>query len=214
MDKLKGVIWDWDGTIVNERVGLVDGLGRAFRNILNTNIFEVGEKIAQIEDNVREAMCRNFGEDPDKYLIPGARVLIESIGEAGIAQSIGTNNLAKYVSRMVVSAGFDRYINTVVGCDSVPKGKRKPDPEIFYMCADGMGILRSDLNSCVVIGNTVTDMVAAKEAGVNVRVALDTGFYGFAQNLRDATNVYSELKDIDVELLNGLVGLYQTKVYF
>lgn len=205
MDKLKGVIWDWDGTLVKESASLWDSMRSCGRDLINTKFLELGEKIFSIEDEVRRCIRENFKKDPDKYLIKGARECVESLGEVGVPQAIGTNNYDSHVREMLVSAGFEKHIKVVVGRESVVKNETKPHPKTFLKCVDGLGLSKEDIAGCVVVGNTKKDMIGAKSAGILARVGLSTGCFGIREDLREAVRVYPDLSSLNSGVLEELV---------
>jgi HAD superfamily hydrolase (TIGR01509 family) len=101
-------------------------------------------------------------------LKPGARELLTSMHERGIIMAIGTSNTRVLTELVLKSHGiYDMFKTIVSGCDT-PRGK--PNPDIFLLCAENMGISPTDI---LVIEDTLLGVKAAKNAGMSVYVVAD-----------------------------------------
>ncbi len=84
----------------------------------------------------------------------------------------------------------ENYFDTVV--DGTHVSKAKPDPEVFTLGADNMGLSYTD---CVVFEDSVAGLQAAKAAGM-VAVGI-----GEASVLTDADMVVKDLSEFNLNML-------------
>jgi beta-phosphoglucomutase len=178
----RAVIWDVDGTLVDtagqhfrawERV--CGELGRPFTraDFAATFGWRNPEIIAQLfGDRFSETEVDDIGRRKEEYyraaaretgvqLLPGVQGLLEGLKAAGFAQAVGSSappgNLDLLLG-LTQTAGF---FDVVVSGDDVHRGK--PDPEVFQLGADKLGL---PARWCVVMEDAVAGVQAAQAAGM------------------------------------------------
>jgi HAD superfamily hydrolase (TIGR01549 family) len=93
--------------------------------------------------------------------VPGATALLEALTERSRI-GIVSNNLAREQHDKLRFCGFERYLDAVVISEEA--GVSKPDPSIFRVALDRLGVSASE---AVMIGDAwYTDIAGAREAGV------------------------------------------------
>ncbi len=180
MEKIKGVIFDMDGTMVDNmmvhhriwqrklsELGLEMTIDEVKENIhgVNTEILErlFGDRFTP-EDRIRiswekEADYREFFK-PQLKLVDGLPGLLEELHSAGIPMGIGTAAPPENADFVLDTLQIRHYFKTVLHAADVQKGK--PDPEIYEKAAAGLGLSPSD---CLVFEDSVTGAETTKNAG-------------------------------------------------
>ena len=99
----------------------------------------------------------------DSRLFPGSIEVLELCRERGLRLGICTNKPEALSRALVDSLGLSAYFGAIVGMDTIRIAK--PDPRIY-----GETLRRLDVNGgrTVMIGNSETDVLTARAAGVPV----------------------------------------------
>ena len=178
--KIKAVIWDVDGTLLNTQEGLTAAyrytieqchlptktdeelssfIGPTPQTIFMTH-FGLNEEDAQHAANIfRE---RYKSHDLFKaFLYPGVEEVLSSLDEAGIQQAIATNKRQDYATEICELFGLDDYCAPIIGADNENKLTKA---DIIKKCLEELEI--SDPSSVVMIGDTEGDKQAAQAASV------------------------------------------------
>jgi 2-phosphoglycolate phosphatase len=184
--EILGVIFDLDGTLIDsyqaiylsfqyvyQRLGLAPlsyeqvkkeiglGLSKTFAHLLG-------------EDRKEEAL-RLFLEKylqiyPEKtFLLPGAREVLETLHRWEIRLAIATNKIGRISRSILQHFELDHLFDAMVGDEDV--GQNKPHPEMLFLALEKMGLAKEFV---VLVGDSLTDIVTAKNAGLRV-FAVPTG---------------------------------------
>jgi HAD superfamily hydrolase (TIGR01509 family) len=122
--------------------------------------------------------------------LPGARELLRALAEAGVPHAIATSGKLETARRSLdmLGAGADF---PVVTRDDVQHAK--PDPDLFLAGAERLGV---SIHDCVVVGDSVWDLLAARRARA-LSVGLLSGGYGQEELERaGAYRVYQDPRDL------------------
>lgn len=111
--------------------------------------------------------------------LPGAREMLTFLSEAGIPWAIATSGRMETASVNIAALGVDPETVPVVTRDAVKYAK--PDPDLFLAAAEKLG---APIETCVVVGDSVWDMLAAVRCRA-LGVGLLSGGYG-SDELRQA----------------------------
>jgi beta-phosphoglucomutase len=129
------------------------------------------EEIAELDDH-KEQLFRDLLQQEFKP-VAGAAELIDALSEADISIAAGSSGPPENVFLVLEKLGRrDRFGAVVTGKD-VSRGK--PDPEVFELCAQQLGIPN---NRCAVIEDAVVGVTAANRAGM-LSIALVDGHRGW-----------------------------------
>ncbi|WP_416562579.1 HAD family hydrolase [Nocardia testacea] len=187
MNRVAGVLWDMDGTLLDSEklwdVGvreLARELGREMTqeirhaligasgaNALRIMFTELGlppepDAVAAagqfLERRVTELMT---GPIPWR---PGAVEALEMVRAAGLPTALVTNTKRSLTELALETLGRNRFDVSVCG-DEVPHGK--PDPTVYLRAAELLGLEPGD---CVAVEDSVTGVAAATAAGCGVLV--------------------------------------------
>ena len=104
--------------------------------------------------------------------LPGARRLLEHLTRLGIPWAIATSGRMGTAQYNLELLGLDAATAVVVTRDDVRRAK--PDPDLFMAAAQR---LKADIESAVVVGDSIWDMLAARRAR-GLGVGLLSGGYG------------------------------------
>lgn len=209
MTKIRGVILDVDGTLVDsndahahawiealhafgyditiERIRQLIGMGGD--NLLPSAIHieqdsPRGKEIARKHDQI-------FKSDyfPRLKAFPQVRELVERMQREGLRIAIASSGEKDDVQKLLALAKIDDLIETSVSSADVEKSK--PDPDVVQVALKRLGF---DANEVVMIGDSPYDVQAAGKAKVAV-IGLRCG--GFSdQDLKDTVALYDDPSNI------------------
>lgn len=181
--KISAVIFDLNGTVLEDE----DEYGHAFNKVLKslgvdskTDIpHEKGigvkenwplliKKYNIVTNKLPEVLAL---ETQDAYLDeineinvrPGFIEFTEQLKESGIPIALATSNTWEVVDKMLEALNLRDIFDVITTGDEVTFNK--PDPEIFTLTADKLGV---EFSQCLVIEDSDSGIVAAKEAGMKV----------------------------------------------
>jgi HAD superfamily hydrolase (TIGR01509 family) len=122
--------------------------------------------------------------------LPGARELLKALAEAGVPHAIATSGrleTARPALEMLgVPPGFPLITRDLVR-------HAKPDPDLFLAAAERLGV---PIHNCVVVGDSVWDLLAAQRARA-LSIGLLSGGYGQEELERaGAYRVYEDPRDL------------------
>ena len=141
---------------------------KAQRKVSRTDIFEVlfgpdQDAKARAHALFDEAYRRHCGEvEP---LEPQARETLEEYRRLGLKLGVLSNRKREYMERELAAIEHGRWLglfDTMVCGDDVPH--RKPAPDQILKALDELGAPAT--TNCWYVGDSTTDVIAAKEAGV------------------------------------------------
>ncbi len=111
----------------------------------------------------------NMLETEQLPIIPETVGLVRELNAAGIPYAIGTGSVINGARATLRSADIEELFPIIVTPDDVPPGRGKPEPDIFLLAAERMGVPPTE---CVVFEDAEPGIQAAIAAGMGyVRVA-------------------------------------------
>jgi phosphoglycolate phosphatase-like HAD superfamily hydrolase len=188
--KAKGILFDLDGTIVDSRQAYIAALKAAF--------LAVGQKIVDIEvaTEIPKRLEQNLplndllqGIDVQKFLnvylttwyqatatktkpIPGIFEALEKLSRKAELALITRRNVSKQdVIHELQKLDLAKYFQHIITAQD--KCNPKPSPEALIECAEKLGLQASE---CIVVGDSVADVRAGKNAGAKT-VAVLSGIF-------------------------------------
>jgi HAD superfamily hydrolase (TIGR01509 family) len=179
-----------DGWRIHRRIGMSGGLfTRAVAR-------ELGRTLTADE---AETLQRRHGELfrqllPERRPLPGAVELLRELREGRIVHGIATSGRRPEIDGSLAALAVGP--ETVV-VDRGGVQRAKPAPDLFLHCAERLGIPPPQ---CIVIGDAVWDLLAARRAGM-LSVGLLSGGYGEDELVRaGAFRVYQDTADLRASL--------------
>jgi HAD superfamily hydrolase (TIGR01509 family) len=176
---------------IHRRIGMSGGL---FVNMLlrETGVELSADRIERLQRLHAEAYNR-----VSRHVrpLPGARDLIATLTAADIPWAIATSSRIETAGPVLETLGVDLRRTPVVTRDQVRFAK--PDPDLFLAAAER---LKVPVESAVVVGDSVWDMLAARRARA-LGVGLLSGGYGMEELERaGADRVYEDPADLLIHL--------------
>jgi HAD superfamily hydrolase (TIGR01509 family) len=211
-----GLIFDLDGTLVDTVYAHVFAWQRAFEELempidgwrihrrigMSGGLFaraaahEVGRPLS---DEEAERLQRRHGELfrellPTRRPLPGARALLEELRAESVVHGIATSGRRPEINASLDALGV---VEGTVVVERGDVGRAKPEPDLFLLCAERLGITPAD---CYVVGDAVWDLLAARRAGM-LSVGLLSGGYGEDElNRAGAFRVYRDAEELRASL--------------
>lgn len=185
MNKIKYMIWDFDGTLVDTYPVMTKSLLRAIGDLgiksdydevyrqLKVSLSEAIEHFAEGDEEISSQIRRKFEvyeheEDPSAYgLFPDTIKTLAELKNIGITHFVLTHrNSSTY--RIMKAKGMEKYITDVIISDD--GFKRKPDPEAFDHLIEKHCLPKEETLS---IGDRMFDVQAGKNAGIKGCLIMD-----------------------------------------
>ncbi|MDB5607606.1 MAG: Haloacid dehalogenase superfamily, subfamily variant 3 with third motif having or [Bradyrhizobium sp.] len=172
---------------IHRKIGMSGGL---FTNQL---LRETGIEISvERVERLRRAHAATYQQQTNRIRpLPGARELLSWLSEAGIPWAIATSGRMETAAVNLAALGVDPDRIPVVTRDQVKYAK--PGPDLFLAAAER---LRAPIETAVVVGDSIWDMLAAIRSRA-LGVGLLSGGYG-PDELRQsgAFRVYEDPADL------------------
>jgi len=171
---------------IHRRIGMSGGL------FVNALMREVGGDIAKVDS---ERLQQVHGEAYKRMVsqvrpLPGARELLNVLAAEKVPHAIATSGRLETARLSLEMLGVSPDL-PVITRDLVRYAK--PDPDLFLAAADKLGV---PIERCVVVGDSIWDLLAAQRARA-LGVGLLSGGYGEEELERaGAYRVYEDPRDL------------------
>lgn len=205
-------LFDLDGTLIDSVYQHVLAFREALGKVgIDLPSWAIHRRIGMSDDLIVQAFMRDSGRQlsPRKieklrqlhgeaYMeriqqvrpLPGARKLLKALTKFGVRYAIGTSSKRDHAERSLKMLGVGPDIPVITG-DEVANAK--PSPDLFLATAQR---LKVEIVHCVVIGDSVWDLLAAQRAHA-LGVGLLCGGYGEDELVRaGAYRVYRDPSDL------------------
>lgn len=214
--KIKGILFDLDGTLINttplilesfrhtfvelglpvpSRQELVAGFGLPLRTAVR----------AYMPDELVEQFCTAYSayhrSQHDRLIQPfnGVRETLAEIAGRGIKMAVVTSKKRPMALRGLACYGLDQYIQTVVTCQDCEEHKPMPGPSLLAIKQLGL-----DGSDCIGIGDSPFDLQSAKGAGCLTAAVRYTSFdWNFILNEGKPDYVLNTMEDL-VKLIDRI----------
>ncbi|HCE68638.1 MAG: hypothetical protein A2X82_18485 [Geobacteraceae bacterium GWC2_55_20] len=217
--KLKSVLFDLDGTLVDSLEDLTDAVnhvrlefalpllapssvrkmvGKGALNLMHQALPD--RTRAEIDHALRQFLDYNEQHIADKSrLYPGVVEVLAELRRRGIRLAI-ISNKNEALSRLILKAlEIDDYFESVSGGDTFPE--IKPSPLPLLRVIEQQGLLPQE---CIMVGDSINDIRAGNLAGI-ATVGCSWG-YGGSDELSSSSFLAESCED----LLRTITGLEQT----
>lgn len=183
---------------------------KAERKISRTDVFEVlfgpdQEAKAIAHREFDRSYAKHFGAV--KPMESGTRERLGEIRDLGVKLGVLSNRSRQFMAHeiyMVDSTGWHELFDTIVCGDDV--ARRKPHPDLILKALENLGVEVSE--NCWYVGDSTTDVVAAREAGVTAVFYNGAGWdRGWIDKIFPGTTRYPHVPDAIVGDLDELVVL-------
>lgn len=203
--KVKGILFDLDGTIVDSREAYWEALKKAFavfgQKCFSRNMMmEIPRRLEQnmsLNDILQEVDVQQFLEVYLKAYyeatmektkpLPGILDTLEKLSKKAKLSVITMRYVPKEkVIQELERFGLVKYFHEVM--TALNTNEPKPSPEALVKCSNRMGILTC---RCAFVGDSVTDVRAGKAAGTRT-VAVLSGIFSLEELKRENPDLILE----------------------
>jgi HAD superfamily hydrolase (TIGR01509 family) len=204
---VKAVFLDIDGTLMDTNYLHIEAWAQAFEEVgarppRSRIHHEVGKGSDRlIPEFVEEGKVERVSELHSEYYgklqerghpLPGAKELVASLVERGYEVWLATSAKPEELEHHMEELGAEGKISGVVSSDDAEESK--PAPDIFGLALERAGVSPED---AVVVGDSIWDIEAAKEAGVRVAAVMTGGAFSRAElEEAGAYAVYEDCREL------------------
>jgi HAD superfamily hydrolase (TIGR01509 family) len=139
--------------------------------------------------------------------IGGLGELLQQLKTAGVMIAAASNSQKDNVDFVIDGLDLREYFDVIVHRDMVKIGK--PDPTLFLMAVDKLGI---DKSRCIIVEDSISGFRAADNAGMGYVVVTEGADAEELKHAGSARAVYVNHTEITVEKLRELVRSREKKV--
>jgi HAD superfamily hydrolase (TIGR01509 family) len=187
--KVKGILFDLDGTILDTSQAYIEAATTAFKLVgrtvpENATLLELPKRIEQ-----KQPITDIVGADPQKFLevflktfysvatantkpMPNVKSILEELSKKTKLSVITMRFMPKkVVQEELRQHGLSQYFTHIV--TALDTLKPKPSPEALHQASGAMEVQTCD---CVIVGDSVVDVQAGKAADAKT-VAVVSGLY-------------------------------------
>jgi phosphoglycolate phosphatase-like HAD superfamily hydrolase len=209
MGKVKGVILDVDGTLVdsNDQHALAwrDAFRRATREFPLERIRRLigaggdklyheltGEDVGSAEGQAISADCKKIFQQvylPQVRSFARSKELVQRFQHAGLKLAVASSDRPQDLEALLKIAGVPELKEMSTTSDDADRSK--PDPDVVQVALDKLKLRPEDT---LMLGDTPYDIESGRRAGVAV-VAVRSGGWGDA-DLSDAVAIYDDPADL------------------
>lgn len=182
---IKGILFDFDGTVGNTNNLIMTSFHYAARKVLGKdvpdsvilstfglpllqcmeNVAQNHEEAVRLVDCYREYNLLHHDELIDHF--PGVSEALAELQAKGIKMAIVTSKKQPMCLRGLKCLGLDSYIDAIVGCDNIVHSK--PHAEPMEKGAAGLGLKPEE---CLCVGDSYFDLQSGHNAGCAACVAV------------------------------------------
>ena len=214
--KIKLIIFDLDGTLVNSAADITNALNYAIRpygferltvertiSLVGEGITRLIEKlVSQKSADLKNVVLKRFLEYYSEHLTdltvpyPGVPETLEMLGD--YRKAVISNKREDLSRRLLENLALSGYFDVIWGSDSVPEKKPSPAPVIEMLKKISCGP-----DEAVMVGDSNYDIEAGRAAGVRT-VAVSYGYRNVSL-LKDADFIIDNMKELTfkLDLLNA-----------
>ncbi|MBL6457794.1 HAD family hydrolase [Belnapia sp. T6] len=172
----KGILWDWDNTLVDGWLAIAAGLNAAFARF-GLPQWTLEEVRGRVRRSLRETFPEMFGAEWEtardifyaevraRHLavltpMPGAGEAVEAVAALGLPQGVISNKQGPLLRAEAAHLGWAAQFRILLGAGDAAVDK--PDPAPFRLALPALGLPAA---SVWYVGDTALDMEAARRAG-------------------------------------------------
>lgn len=186
--KIKGVLFDLDGTLINTTPLILQSFRHTFKEF-NLPVPADAELVAgfglplrtaakaYMPDEIIEPFCSAYSnyhrEHHDELIQPfdGINEVLALLAERGIKMGVVTSKKRPMALRGLACYGLDKFISTVVTCQDCEEHKPLPGPSL--MALEQLGLQGCE---CIGVGDSPFDLQSARGAGCKTAAVRYTSF--------------------------------------
>jgi HAD superfamily hydrolase (TIGR01509 family) len=204
---VKAVFLDIDGTLMDTNYLHIEAWAQAFEEVgarpprsrIHHEVGKGSDKLIPgfVEDGKAERVSELHSEyyaqlQERGHPLPGAKELVASLAGRGYGVWLATSAKPEELEHHMKELGAEGKISGVVSSDEAEESK--PAPDIFGLALERAGVSPED---AVVVGDSIWDIEAAKEAGVRVAAVMTGGAFSRAElEEAGAYAVYEDCREL------------------
>lgn len=216
-DKIKAVIWDMDGVIVDT----VTYHSHAWQHILQQRGVSITEEEykgffgqrndtiirSKIGDDISDEEMDKIAIEKEEYYhkliegklqpLPGAVELIKALSAHGFSMAIASSAPKTTIELLLKDLDVWQYFAVDVAGREVAEGK--PSPQIYLLAAEKLG---ADPQDCIVIEDALAGITGAKKANMKCLAVATTHPH---EKLIEADLVVNTLEEVTVSIIEKLL---------
>lgn len=198
----KAVIFDMDGVLIDSEIVFTKCLSMAFeaadydvpaaefcrfagiefpkkfQTVINEkNLPVTVEELTVHYRNAQKVLLQDFGV----LLKPGVLSTLQALRSAGYRTALCSNSIQERVDKVFADTGLTGLFDVVITGEVVPR--RKPDPCIYLLTLDSLGLSPKD---CIAVEDSIFGITAAKAAGL-VTIEVRDPRFPYQDGLADVT---------------------------
>ena len=189
---VKAVFLDIDGTLMDTNYLHIEAWAQAFEEV---GVWPPRSRIHHEVGKGSDKLILEFLEDEQKagrvsdlhsgyyaelqergHPLPGAKELVASLVERGYEVWLATSAKPEELEHHMYELGAEDKISGIVSSDEAEESK--PAPDIFTLALERAG---ASPEEAVVVGDSIWDIEAAKEAGIRVAAVMTGGAFSRAE---------------------------------
>ncbi|WP_188793242.1 phosphoglycolate phosphatase [Dyella nitratireducens] len=198
--RYKGIIFDLDGTLVDTvpdlavavdrtladlghapagEVRVRDWLGNGASKLVERALRFAGEDVTHVHERALALFMRHFGDEFTRQsrLFHGVVEALPALVVQGCRLAICSNRPSHLIKPLLDHLQIGRFFSVWVGGDDL--SVKKPDPAPLWHTAKKLALMPND---CLVVGDSINDVEAARSAGMAV-AAVHYG-YNYGRDIR------------------------------
>lgn len=173
MKKIRYLIFDLDGTLIDSSEGIVDAVNYSLRMMAQPEQpserikkyigYPLSQMYADFTDIPSSELYRHFRVRANRSvvesseLLPGVEATLKRLQQQGYKMAIATTKVRCNLDAIIAMFDWDQLFDVTLGGDEVPR--IKPEPDIFRMAIEQLG---AGPDEALVIGDTTNDILAAQ----------------------------------------------------
>ena len=151
---------------------------KKFQTVINEkNLPVTVEELTVHYRNAQKVLLQDFGV----LLKPGVLSTLQALRSAGYRTALCSNSIQERVDKVFADTGLTGLFDVVITGEVVPR--RKPDPCIYLLTLDSLGLSPKD---CIAVEDSIFGITAAKAAGL-VTIEVRDPRFPYQDGLADVT---------------------------
>ncbi len=205
MDKIKAVIFDMDGVLIDAKEWHYEALNRAlglfgytitrYDHLVTYDGLPTRKKLEMLsrEQNLPVELHSFINEMKQRYTMEIVHSKCKPVFNKEYAMSrlkadgykigVASNSVRNSIVTMMDMSDLSKYIDVIVSNQDVKEGK--PNPEIYLKAIDGVGVKPSE---CLVVEDNINGIKAGQAAGacvMQVETVNDVTYDNIMRSIRD-----------------------------
>jgi phosphoglycolate phosphatase len=213
----RAVFFDWDGTLIDSLESLCNTHNYVLA-AMGHPLWTLDQARKNIRRSAKEAYPEMFGDRAEEAIkilydyvgrnhlkelkpMPGAAEFLDALAAENFPMAIVSNKHHENLLKEISHLGWDKYLTGNIG--SGKTGKDKPHPDNLLLSAQ-LNKLDPETHELWYVGDTETDMIAAKAAGfVPVFISHGLGSADWLTPESRPEHIVADLSELQKILING-----------